>query len=313
VLDRLSGLNREEFEQTAEHVDIVVIGWGLPLIWPEPAVRARIKYFRDFGIRTCMSGTLIEHAALRGNIEMIFAKASSLGFDMVEVSDGIIDITPFEKAGLVKKVKQMNFDFLYTVGKKDPASQLKAGETLAQIKAGLELQPFKVVLESREWGRGVGIYDQDGNVKWALLRTITESFDHRDLIFEAPLELQQSALILELGPEVNLGHVALGSVAALQAERLGLRFDTFGVDRPKEKLTGGPSTKFVLFAVKNYQPIDQKGIAALTQLPRRTIQKALEDLVDHKLITEHLSFEDRRSKIYRTTSPSPMDRGQLSS
>jgi DNA-binding MarR family transcriptional regulator len=66
--------------------------------------------------------------------------------------------------------------------------------------------------------------------------------------------------------------------------------------------------KFVLFVIKHHQPIDQHGIAAATQLPRRTIQKAIEYLLQHKMITEHTSFEDRRSKIYRTPSVSPMDR-----
>ena len=89
---------------------------------------------------------------------------------------------------------------------------------------------------------------------------------------------------------------------------MGLRFDTFGIDRPAGKLKGGPATKFVLFAVRNYQPIDQRGIAAITQLPKRTIQKALEGLVSQGLVMEHASFEDRRNKLYRTPSFSPMEK-----
>jgi phosphosulfolactate synthase len=308
VLDRFSGLMKEEFQEDARYVDIVEIGWGLPLIWREEGVRSRIRFYQELGLKVSMSGTLLEHATVQGQVDGMLEKARALGFDMVEVSDGIIELTPDEKAKLAKKAKGSGFEVLYTVGKKDPGGQLSIQENLSQIEAGLKLDPFKVVLESRERGRGVGIYDQEGNVKWQVLRSITAAFDHRRLVFEAPSELQQAALILELGPDVNLAHVALSSIASLQAERLGLRFDTFGVDRPKEEIKAGPSIKFVLFAVRNYQPIDQKGIASITQLPKRTIQKALEELVAQKLVSEHRSFEDRRSKIYRTTTPASTDR-----
>jgi phosphosulfolactate synthase len=308
VLDRLSGLVKEEFAQNSKFVTAVQFGWGLPLVWPEQVVASRTDYYHSVGVQAAMSGTLIEHSIMEGSLEATLAKAKNMRLDMIEVSDGIIDMTLSEKTALVEKVRKAGFGVLYTVGKKDPAAQPAPTELLAQIEAGLKLRPYKVVIESRERGRGVGIYDEEGNVRWSLLRAITSSFDHRDLVFEAPSELQQAALILELGPEVNLAHVSFGSIASLRAERLGLRYDTFGIERPKESLRAGPATKFVFFAIRNYQPIDQKGIEAITQLPRRTIQKALTELLKSRLVTEHPSFEDRRSKIYRTTRASLTER-----
>jgi phosphosulfolactate synthase len=301
VLDRLSGLVKEEFHEVAKFVNLVMIGWGLSLVWGETGLRSRIQYYHDEGVKVALSGTLIERSFQGGGAAKTLQMAKDLSFDFVEISDGIIDMTAEVKASLVAAAKQMGFAVLYTVGKKDPSAQPSQGEMLVQIREGLKLEPYKVLIESRERGRGVGIYDEEGNVRWPQLRSITGTYDHEDLIFEAPSEAQQAALILELGPRVNLGHVALGSVATLQSERMGLRFDTFGIIRPKEELRAGPSVKFVLFAIRNHQPIDQKGIAATTQLPRRTIQKALDDLLKSGLITEHPSFEDRRSKVYRAT------------
>lgn len=308
AIDRLYGLNRDEFDEVAKYVRIVEIGWGLPLVWNEDALRSRIEYYHGRGIKVSASGTLLEHAVLERTVEPLLKALHGAGFDVIEVSDGIIDMTAEQKQNLVRKVRGSGFDFLYTVGKKDPLAQLPLQETLEQINMGIGLKPVKVVVEGREIGKGVGIYDNEGNVKWDVLRSVVSRFDFQDLIFEAPLETQQAALILELGPEVNLGNVSLGSVASLQAERMGLRFDTFGVDRPAGRLKGGPATKFVLFTVRNYQPIDQRGIAAITQLPKRTIQKALEGLVSQGLVMEHVSFDDRRNKLYRTPSFSPMER-----
>src|SRR5579875_569787 len=307
VIDRLSGLIEQEFDQVSEYVDIVEIGWGLPLVWKEDAIAARIKFYKRHGVKVSMSGTLLEYSVFHGQMESMLVRAKRLGFDIVEISDGIIDITTEQRQRIVKSVKSKDFEFLVAVGKKDPSAQLSLAETLARIDAGFALDPLKVVLEGRERGRGVGIYDENGEIKWPMLRTITKSIDHERLIFEAPSETQQAALISELGPGVNLGNVSLNSIAALQSERLGLRFDTFGIDRPTGGLAGGgPSVKFVMFVIRHYQPIDQREISSMTQLPRRTVQKAIEYLKANKLVTEQPSFEDGRSKVYRTPSATPL-------
>jgi phosphosulfolactate synthase len=306
VLDRLSGLVREEFEQAAEYVDILEIGWGLPLVWKEEALTSRIKYYQKLGVKVSMSGTLVEHAIYHGSTESILKKAEKLGFDIIEVSDGIIDMSLEQKERLVKSVKQHDFEYLIAVGKKDPASQLSHEETIARISDALTLEPIKVVLEGREAGRVVGIYDENGNVRWNFLRAITSRLDPKEIIFEAPNQIQQAALIQELGPDVNLGNVSLNSIAALESERQGLRFDTFGVDIPHRHLSGGPSVKFVFFVIKANQPIDQRQIVSMTQLPRRTVQKALDYLLKNKLVTEHSSFSDRRIKVYSSQSAPPL-------
>ena len=302
VLDRLSGLAKDEFHEVAKYVSAVLIGWGLPLVWSEEGLKARIRFYQDEGVKVAMSGMLIERSFQRTGGGEVLARAKAMGFDMIEISDGIVDMPARDKKSLVSKAKSLGLEVLFTVGKKDPAAQLSLNETLAQIQEGLRLDPFRVVIEGRERGRGVGIYDSDGNVKWPIVRAITTTFDHRKIIFEAPSETQQMSLIFELGPGVNLGHVALGSIATVQSERMGLRFDTFGIDRPMEELNAGPSVKFVLYAIRNHQPIDQKGLVGITQLPRRTVQKALDDLLDHGLITEQTSFEDRRSRLYRASA-----------
>jgi phosphosulfolactate synthase len=305
VIDRLAGLSKEEFEQVADYVSIVEIGWGLPLVWKEEAMASRIKYYRKLGLRVMMSGTLLEHSIFQNSTQPLLRKAQRLGFDLIEISDGIIELNLEEKTKLSKDVRQHGFDYLIAVGKKDPADQLMPEETISQIANALSLNPIKVVLEGRERGRSVGIYDDNGNVRWTLLRSITSRLDPKQIIFEAPTETQQAALIQELGPDVNLGNVGLGSIASLESERQGLRFDTFGIDRPQKHLTGGPSVKFVLFVIRAYQPIDQRQIVTMTHLPRRTVQKAVEYLAKNKLITEHPSFVDRRSKVYRAQSAAP--------
>src|SRR5579872_6924062 len=150
VIDRLYGLVKEEFDQVSSYVDIVEIGWGLPLVWKEDALISRIKYFKKNGIRVSTSGTLLEHSIFQNNLDATLKKIGKLGFDAVEISDGIIDISQEEKARISKEVKSQGFEILVAVGKKDPTSQLSVAETISQLEASLALNPLKVILEGRE-------------------------------------------------------------------------------------------------------------------------------------------------------------------
>ena len=48
-----------------------------------------------------------------------------------------------------------------------------------------------------------------------------------DIIWEAPLKRQQTALILRCGPNVSLGNIKPRDVLGLEALRCNLRFETF--------------------------------------------------------------------------------------
>jgi len=95
------------------------------------------------------------------------------------------------------------------------------------IKEDLENGAFKVIIEAREAGKGVGIFDREGKVKDEEIDNIIAGVEETDsLIWEAPMKNQQQALILRLGINVNLGNIPLDDVLALEALRQGVRGDT---------------------------------------------------------------------------------------
>jgi phosphosulfolactate synthase len=113
------------------------------------------------------------------------------------------------------------------VGKKDPNVKVAMAKMHEQIASDLELGVFKVIVEARESGHGVGIYDKAGNVDEAEVdRIISGVKDVNDLIWEAPIKNQQQYLILRFGVNVNLGNVPPEDILALEALRNGLRGDT---------------------------------------------------------------------------------------
>jgi phosphosulfolactate synthase len=299
ILDRLQPEHLEELRPLAPYMDIVKIGWGLPLLLPREKVRARIKFFHDIGVEVSTGGTLLEYAVVRDRTTAFMDEARELGFDLIEVSDGIIDLSRAQIERLAKDVARRSLDVLIEVGKKNPQNQLSLRETLDRIEHARSLKPRKVIIESRESGRGVGIYDGEGAIKWDWVRTILSDHPPEELIFEAPMESQQIGLLKELGQETNLGNVSIGSIAPLASQRLGLRGDTFGALRSSRAVKGPPATKFLYFLLETYRGLDQSELVRLSRLPRRTVQSALVELRRQGLVREGVSLVDSRRREYR--------------
>ncbi len=302
LLDRVAEpLDPEWLSNVAPYVDIVKIGWCLPLLIPRETTRRRIQAYHRAGIDVSTGGTLLEYAVSTGREKEAIADAKQMGFDIVEVSEGILDLSPAAVEGLVAEVRSQKLDVLVEVGKKDAQHQYSLRETLERVSHARRLHPRKVILESRESGTGVGIYDEQGAIKWDWVHALVASHPLEDLLFEAPLESQQIGLIVELGADVNLGNVAMGSALPLATQRRGLRGDTFGKAGRRQPPKGSPATKFVYFLIESHGGLDQGELVTLSRLPRRTVQASLNDLKRQGLVRESISFRDARRREYRCT------------
>ena len=85
-----------------------------------------------------------------------------------------------------------------------------------------------VIIEGRESGKNIGIYDDKGNIKFDELKQISESVTPDRIMWEAPNKNQQIDLILNLGNDVNIGNVNVADIISLETLRRGLRGDTLG-------------------------------------------------------------------------------------
>src|SRR5690606_34324739 len=87
-------------------------------------------------------------------------------------------------------------------------------------QAGAEL----VIVEARESGVGVGLFDERGACREQELQDLLRIVPNRErILWEAPLKEQQVSLIKAIGPEVNLGNIPVQDVMALETMRRGLR------------------------------------------------------------------------------------------
>ncbi len=85
-----------------------------------------------------------------------------------------------------------------------------------------------ILMEGREGGKGIGLFDEQGEVKEDELQILVKGTRVEKIIWEAPLKNQQVYFILKFGANVNLGNIPSEEITALETMRLGLRGDTMG-------------------------------------------------------------------------------------
>ena len=96
--------------------------------------------------------------------------------------------------------------------------ELSVAQRINQINVNLKTGSHYVIIEAREAGKDISIYDTEGNIIGDELDALAQNgIEH--LIFEAPLKSQQVALILKYGSQVNLGNIAKDEVTSLATLR----------------------------------------------------------------------------------------------
>ena len=132
--------------------------------------------------------------------------------------------------GLSLSLKDNGFEVLSEVGKKNPVldKELTIDERISYMQAELDAGSSLVIVEAREGGKNIGIFDKQGNAKEDEIDIILDNVDSQKILWEAPNKDQQVFFILKLGNTVNLGNVSSEDITSLETLRRGLRGDTFG-------------------------------------------------------------------------------------
>jgi phosphosulfolactate synthase len=207
------------------YVDVWKFGWGTAYL--DPGLRAKLGVLRDHEVLACTGGTLLEVAWHQGVVVEYLDWAADLGFPCVEVSTGVAPIAPDEKADLIRRAAA-RFVVLAEVGSKDPQAPVTAADWAAAAAADRAAGATWVVTEGRESGT-VGLFTASGEVRGDVADAVVRAVGSECIIFEAPRKEQQAWLVRRLGPDVGLGNLAPADVLGVEALRLGLRADTFGV------------------------------------------------------------------------------------
>lgn len=224
VMDK--GLSLREAEDmcdiSAPYCDLIKLGFGTSIITNR--LEEKIKLYKSFGLKPYFGGTLFEAFAVRGMFDEYRRFLDKYEMEMVEVSDGVMELDHDLKCDYISKLSA-DFTVLSEVGSKLKGKEITNEQWISYMQTELGAGAWKVIAEARESGN-MGIYNDDGSANFELILSLKKALNPDTILWEAPLKNQQVWFIKLLGPNVNLGNIATNEIIPLETLRLGLRGDT---------------------------------------------------------------------------------------
>ncbi len=221
------------------HANIVKITFGTGALYDETLLKQKIAVYKNAGVSPMVGGTLTEVAILGSGgystkaFKDYLKYARTIGFTHIEFSDGTIYIPDNKRGDIIKMCLDNGFSVLSEVGKKDPKkdAQFTTGKRIELMKQDLKNGSSMVIIEAREGGKGIGVMDEKGKVRFAELDMIIHAVGLDKTMIEAPDKDQQQTIYMRYGAKANIGNVQPKDVIAASALRAGLRGDTISIVR----------------------------------------------------------------------------------
>ena len=229
VIDKGMGVHRLEdlIWSSSDYIDIIKLTFGTSAFYDSDFLKEKNSIITAANIDVMPGGTFLEIAIWQKELEKYLDRAKELGFSAIEISDGTIEMDLSTRKHAIAMAHDWDFKVITEVGKKDPQEALPLPKVHQLIEEDLSNGAAKVIIEAREAGKGVGIFDADGKIKQDEVEGIIAGVRDIDTImWEAPIKNQQQALIIRCGTNVNLGNIPPDEILALEALRQGLRGDT---------------------------------------------------------------------------------------
>lgn len=215
-------------DQSSHLMASLKISMACWLVADEGVTRRKIAAARAHQVATVTGGGPFEIALAQGELGAYLDLCEDVGVTRIECGEGFTTLsrTPREIVGMAE---DRGLGVQYEMGKKHEGAftedSLDVG--IARAHAWLDAGVQEVVIEAREVARGVGMFDDDGELNREYADRIAREFGFEIATFEAPNKPSQFALLDHFGPMVRLSNVRLEEVLRVEIYRRGLHSDAF--------------------------------------------------------------------------------------
>jgi phosphosulfolactate synthase len=208
----------------AEYIDLAKIAVGVSRLLPADLLRHKLDLYREHEVLPFPGGQFLEYAVHHGQTEEYLAAACAAGYQWIEVSDNVLEISLEQKVDLIRLAREgYGLGVIGEVGSKVTGSD--SDRLVADIETCLEAGCWKVFVEAVE------LFDTVPNE--ALIEAIATAVPLERLIFEIPGpwnpgvrqcdgHMLRTWLIQRFGPLVNLANVPPEEVIAVETARRGI-------------------------------------------------------------------------------------------
>jgi phosphosulfolactate synthase len=215
-------------EQSAHLMASLKISMACWLVADEGVTRRKIAAAQARRVTTVTGGGPFEIALAQGQLDAYLDLCADVGVTRIECGEGFTTLTRTPRE-IVAMAEEHGLGVQYEMGKKHEGAftedSLDAG--LARAHEWLDAGALEVVIEAREVARGVGMFNDDGELNGGFADRIAREFGFEVATFEAPNKPSQFALVDHFGPMVRLSNVRLEEVLRVEIYRRGLHSDAF--------------------------------------------------------------------------------------
>ena len=216
-------------KQSAHLYSSLKISMACWMIAREDCTRKKIAAARRASVPVVTGGGPFEIAVAQNELPYYLDLCASIGATRIECGEGFTRLA-LKPARVVKMAAERGLEVQFELGKKhDGAFHEETIQGLiAQGFQWLESGAVHLVVEARESGKDIGLFDERGSLNTGYADQFAEAFGLATVMFEAPNKPSQFALLDHFGPYVHLANVRLEEVLRVEIYRRGLHSDAFG-------------------------------------------------------------------------------------
>ncbi len=216
-------------QQSSHLYSLLKLSMACWMIAREDCTRRKIAAARRENVPVVLGGSPFEIAVAQNELLYYLDLCASVGATRIECGEGFTHLA-LKPDQVVKMAGQRGLEVQFELGKKHQGVFQK--ETIrALIEQGLQWREggaVQLVIEARESGTDIGLFDDRGALNTYYADQFVEAFGLATVIFEAPNKPSQFALLDHFGPYVHLSNVRLEEVLRVEIYRRGLHSDAFG-------------------------------------------------------------------------------------
>jgi phosphosulfolactate synthase len=220
---------RAHLEQSAHLYSSLKISMACWMVASENCTREKTAAARSYGVPVVTGGGPFEIAVAQGALQEYMDLCASIGANRIECGEGFTTL-PLTPRKIVQMANERCLEVQFELGKKHEGSFLDEAVDglIEQGNEWLEAGSVHLIVEARESGKNIGLFDSEGSLNFHSADRFAEAFGLEHLVFEAPNKPCQFALLDHFGPGVHLGNVRLEEVLRVEIYRRGLHSDAFG-------------------------------------------------------------------------------------
>jgi len=210
-----------------DYIDLAKIKTGTARLYPRRQLERKLRLYKKNRIQPFLGGQFHEYVfATQGEkaLPAYYEESLALGFEAIEISDNTVPLTDAQRRRQIRNAVAAGLIVYGEVGSKDTLSNpnLLVGQAELCFQAGAAL----VLVEAAELVK-------KGKLIKGTIALLRKNLDMSRVMIELPgpwisdvrscdIEDMKKALVVELGPDVNLANVPPASIIDTEATRTGL-------------------------------------------------------------------------------------------